>query len=190
MVRSLAGDEPKPAVRGGGHAAVRGTDVMTVMMVTVVVLVRHGLIRCVRSTEFSVMPKLFSRSVSASVSSAFEPLLCYVRRMRARSIDLVTIDSDVDTDSVHARIIRRRTAPQRLRLQHIGTHTHTHTAPMRQFAYGRLQQQTAAFSRCTANTSLLCGRRACSNQRHQTFSPPSHLPHSDIIIIIVIIMLA
>jgi len=98
MVRSLAGDEPKPAVRGGGHAAVRGTDVMTVVMVvTVVVVVRHGLIRRVRSTEFSVMPKLFSRSVSASASSAFEALLCYVRRRRARSIDLVTTDSDVDT---------------------------------------------------------------------------------------------
>ena len=71
MVRSLAGDEPKPAVRGDGHAAVRGTDVMTV-----VVVVRHGLIRRVRSTEFSVMPKLFSRTVSASASSAFEALLC------------------------------------------------------------------------------------------------------------------
>jgi len=59
---------------------------------------------------------------------------------------------------------------------------------MRQFAYERLQQQTAAFSRCTPNTSLLCGRRACSNQRHQTFSPPSHLPHSDIIIIVIIML--
>jgi len=152
-------------------------------------VVRHGLIRRVRSTEFSVMPKLFSRTVSASVSSAFEALLCYVRRRRARSIDLVTIDSDVDTDSVHARIIRRRTAETAAAAyRHTHTHTHTHTAPMRQFAYGRLQQQTAAFSRCTANTSLLCGRRACSNQRHQTFSPPSHLPHSDIIIIVIIML--
>jgi len=128
MVRSLAGDEPKPAVRGGGHAAIRGTDVMTVVMV----VVRHGLIRRVRSTEFSVIPKLFSRTVSASVSSAFEALLCYVRRRRARSIDLVTIDSDVDT--VYRQCARADySAPHRRDCgcsisAHTHTHTHTHGA--------------------------------------------------------------
>ena len=127
MVRSLAGDEPKPAVRGGGHAAVRGTDVMTVEMVVTVVVVRHGLIRRVRSTEFSVMPKLFSRTVSASVSSAFEALLCYVRRRRARSIDLVTSDSDVDT--VYRQCARADySAPHRRDCGcSISAHTHKHT---------------------------------------------------------------